>query len=272
MKRRQGKLDETIVLQKREAELDPLNVNVWVSLSRSYRGLRDMDQARAMLDRALAISPNDANIIASKAETHLAEGDVEKSWEMLRNVKFGPGDDGFGILLNIILDRRDYDEAIRRINAMHESGNEPVLFSAIDRAALGLIQLAKGDRAAAEPLLHEAEQRLTKLREANEGGIIVLEQLMQVQACLGRRDQVELIGDQLRAMRRFDKWTYPIANENIASAYAQMGDADRVLPLLDSVVHENYAGAITPAYLRNDPIYDRIRKDPRFQKLANANP
>jgi len=268
VKRRQGKLDETIVLQKRQAELDPLNVNVWVGLSRSYRGLRDIDQARAMLDRALAISPNYANLIASKAETYLAAGDLEKSWEMLRGVRFGPADDGFGTLLEVILARRDYDEAVRRINAMHESGNEPPLFSALDRAALGRFQLARGDHAAAEPLLHEAEQKLTKLRDANEGGIIVLEQLMQVEACLRRRGEVERIGDQLRAIRHFDKWTYPIADENIAYAYAQMGDADRAVPLLETALHETYAVAITPAYLRNNPIFDHIRNDPRFQKLS----
>jgi len=268
VKRRQGKLDETIALQKRQAELDPLNVNLWVGLARSYRGLRDMEQARAMLDRALAISPNDAMVIATKAETYLAAGEVEKSWAMLRGEKLGPGDEGFGVLFNIILARRDYDEAIRRINAMHETGNEPPLFSALDRASLGFVQLAKGDRAGAESLLHDAERELTKLRDQHEGGPIVLEQLMLVEACLGRRDEVEQIGDQLRAMRRFDKWTYPLAGENIATAYAVMGDADRAIPLLETALHETYVYAITPAYLRTGPAFDRIRNDPRFQKLC----
>ena len=268
VKRRQGKLDETIALQRRQAELDPLNVNLWVGLARSYRGLRDMDQARAMLDRALAISPNDAMVIATKAETYLAAGDLEKSWAMLRGEKLGPGDEGLGVLFSIILERRDYDEAIRRINAMHETGNEPPLFSALNRALLGFIQLAKGDRAGAEPLLHDAERELTKLRDRHEGGAIVLEHLMFVEACLARRDEVEQIGDQLRAMRRFDKWTYPFGEVNIAAAYALMGDAERAIPLLETALHETYVYAIMPADLRNHPAFDRIRNDPRFQKLC----
>ena len=145
---------------------------------------------------------------------------------------------------------------------MHETGNEPPLFSALDRASLGFIQLAKGDRAEAESLLHDAERELTKLRDRHEGGPIVLEQLMLVEACLARRDEVEQIGDQLRAIRRFDKWTYPLADENIATAYAVMGDADRAIPLLETALHETYVYAITPAYLRNDPAFDRIRNDP----------
>ena len=78
-----------------------------------------------MLDRALAISPNDSNIIAAKAETYMAAADLDKSWEMLRDLKFGPTDLGLGTVLNVLRARRDYDEAIHRINAMHESGNEP---------------------------------------------------------------------------------------------------------------------------------------------------
>ena len=270
--RRQGKLDETIALQKRSAELDPLNAEIWVEIAWSYRGLRDLEQARAMLDRALAISPNDSNIIAAKAETYGAAGDLDKSWEMLRDLKFGPTDDGFGTLLGVLIGRRDYDEAIRRIDALRQAGSESPLFQAIDRAVVGRLELAKGNAAAAEALLHQAERQLAELRDRHEGGVIVLEQLLEVEACLGRRDEVERLGDQLREIRRLDKWTSPLANERIGTAYANMGDADRAIPLLEKVLQESYAGALTPAYLRLDPAYDRIRNDPRFQKLASAQP
>src|SRR5262249_36064806 len=125
---------------------------------------------------------------------------------------------------------------------------------------------------AAEPLLHQAEGELTQLRDQHEGGMIVLDTLIQVEACLGRRDEVERIGEQLRAARRFDKWTRPFADLPIATAYALMGDADHAVPLLDNALRQTYAGAITPAYLRFDPRYDRIRNDSRFQKIAAGKP
>ena len=268
VKRRQGKLDETIALQERAADLDPLNVSIWMDLAWSYRGRRDFEHERAILDRALTISPNDANIIAQKAETYAATGDLEKSWQMVRDLKFEPSDNGVGIALDIVIARRDYDEAIRRITAMRESGKEPPLFQTVDRAVVGQLKFTEGDSVAAEPLLHQAEGELTRLRDQNEGGIIVLEQLMFVEACLGRPEEVERIGEQLRAARRFDKWTYPFGDLRIAIAYALMGDADRAVPLLETVLHETYANAATPAYLRFDPRFDRIRNDPRFQKLA----
>src|SRR5262249_44663227 len=94
VKRRQGKLDEAIGLQKRGAELDPLNVNVWMDLAWSYRGRRDLQEARAVLDHALTLSPNDVNILAMKAETYAAGGDLDTSWRMLRDLKFSPTDEG----------------------------------------------------------------------------------------------------------------------------------------------------------------------------------
>ena len=269
MNRRQGKLDDAIELQKRGAELDPLNVDIWVGLAWSYRGRRDLKQARAMLDRALALSPNDANIIAQKAETYAAGGDLETSWQMLRNLKFSPTDEGVDYLLDVIIMRRDYDEAVRRIEAMYQSGKESPLFKAIDRAALGRLQLLlKGDKHAVGPLLEEGERGLRQLRDQHEGGIIVLEQLMYLDACLGRRDEVEQLSTELHAIRRPDKWTYPRADWSLALAYAQTGDANRAVPLLEKVLHENYAAALTPPMLRFDPVYDAIRNDPRFEKLC----
>jgi hypothetical protein len=85
---------------------------------------------------------------------------------------------------------------------------------------------------------------------------------------LGRREQVDSIGEELRAIRRFDKWTYPRADLKVANAYSIMGNPDGAIPLLERALHETYASALTRAYLRTDPVYDNIRNDPRFQKLC----
>src|SRR5262249_35609714 len=109
---------------------------------------------------------------------------------------------------------------------------------------------------------------LRQLRDQHEGGIIVLEQLMYLDACLGRRDEVEQLSTELHALRGSDKWTYPRADWSLAGAYVLMGDADSAIPWLEKALHQNYAGALTPAMLRFDPIYDPLRGDPRFETLC----
>jgi TolB-like protein/Tfp pilus assembly protein PilF len=90
VRRRQGNIDESITTSQEAAKLDPLNEDVWVNLGRSYRGARRFDEARAMFDRALTITPGDLNLIGNKAETYLAEGDLDSAGRLLDSVDIAP--------------------------------------------------------------------------------------------------------------------------------------------------------------------------------------
>ena len=69
-----------------------------------------------------------------------------------------------------------------------------------------------------------------------------------------------------------DLWQASFSKEVAARGYAIMGDADRAVPLLQEALSVNGLEALTPAFLRFDPVWDKIRKDARFQKLANSKP
>src|SRR5262249_26469473 len=51
---------------------------------------------------------------------------------------------------------------------------------------------------------------------------------------------------------------------DMARIYAQLGDADHAIPMLQRLLRTPYPGAtfLTPATLRLDPIWDKIRNDP----------
>lgn len=271
VKRRQGKLDETIALQKEAAELDPLNIDIWVNLARSYRGQRKLDQSAAMIDRALAISPNDSALLAAKAENYVAGGDFDKAEDLLRDRQFRWSDNGFALAVDLLVYRKQYDEAIRRMTAALESEKVPPLFVALAHGKLAFSHFLKGDDARAKALWQQAEQEFKTVREHGEGSPLISEQLIEAQAHLGQRDEFEREVRHLEEMRRNDKWTFPRAEEARARGYGILHDVDRAIPLLERVLHETAADALTPAYLRLDPLWDGIRSDPRFQKLANKS-
>src|SRR5438874_13102978 len=75
-----------------------------------------------------------------------------------------------------------------------------------------------------------------------------------------------------------DTLTGPRPLEILARVAARIGDPERNISTLEKLLSIPYEAPLaanpplTPALLRLDPMFESLRKDPRFQKLANAQP
>ena len=272
VKRRQGLLEESIELQWQAARLDPRNQDIWANLGFSYRGMRNLSEARASFDRGLAIAPNERSILARKAETYIAEGNLPAATQLLEQLQPRFMSDGYDDVIFILILQRKFDEAIAKLRAdmEKEQSAEPGSL-AFARFILGALYTETGRKLEGQPFLTQAEAEFKALRDKG-GNPDVVAGLLEVQALLGKRVEVELLAPEFVAAHAKDRWRGPSAEQAVTRAYMFLGDKERVLANLERLLTEPSADSWTPAMLRLDPLWDPIRNDPRFQRLAAGKP
>lgn len=268
VKRRQGKLDEAIELQKKATGFDPRNPDMWVNLARSYRGKRDFKTAREMFDRAFAVSPDEVQFIAEKAETYTAEGNLDAAESLLRGQDTTRSDIAIEEYIETLVLRRRFDEAIQTLSkSLEQRRTLPPLQSADNKSWLGGLNLLAGHQSEARALLEEARKELMALRDEGETSWRLNQGLIWTNAALNDRQAVEREMPEFLSRTQHDLWRAPGAKATLAGAYAILGDADRAIPFLQEALSSSYHQSITLGILRLDPIWDPIRNDPRFQRL-----
>ena len=265
--RRQGKLEESIKGMEQSAQLDPRNEDIWVNLGRTYRGMRSFAKAREMFDRGLALAPGEKSIIGQKAEVYLAEGDLDGMSATVRGVAFG-ANEGTVLRLAAMFYRRQFDEVLQTVNSgLADEKNLPPLIVVFLHAAIADVHLAKGEKTLAQPLYEQAEREFQDLRAKGDESLDLADALIQGEARLGRREEVQRQAEALIARTSKDRWRYPRTEEILARAYVALGDFDRAFPLLEQALAANGEISFTAAILRLDPAFDPIRGDPRYGKL-----
>jgi TolB-like protein/DNA-binding winged helix-turn-helix (wHTH) protein/Tfp pilus assembly protein PilF len=93
-----------------------------------------------------------------------------------------------------------------------------------------------------------------------ETEVYMLGQLGHIYALQGRRQEALEIADELQR-RSAQRYTDPVYLPKI---YAVLGENDAALGWLEKAYEERSVGMLL---LRHDPDYDRLRSDPRFQRL-----
>jgi len=243
---------KAISAARKALELDP-------DLADAHALLGDMQQdqwhwaeAEAEFKRALDLKPNDAAAHLGLANWLLCQGRTEEALVWSRRAREL---DPLGVtgLSNgwILFNARRYDEAIgelRSVLAVHPDYATAYWF-------LGYTLIAKGQSEEAISVL----EKTVSLMDRSPGS---LEFLATAYAHAGRRREALRLINELKQRRK----TSYVSADALVDPYLALGDYDEAFVWLERAYQEKSGGL---QYLKVDPVFDPVRKDPRFADLEH---
>lgn len=268
VQRRLGRFDEAIASLTHALVFDPRNSVLAYELGSTYAMVGRYPEAEQAFQRALAIDPGNTSAKAAYADAILhGSGDVARALALVQDdpaLKF----ERYGLLVL----QREYPEALALLDGIPDTPDNFDVVAGSKRQQQADLFRLMGDGARARPLFAqdlpraEAQTRLQRgvLLAAAWNGVaddeLGLGHTAQALAALARAQElVDNMHDQVNG---------PIFTEYNAMGYAQLRRADLAVPLLDKVfAAPGIGGYYSPVMLWLDPIWDPIRRDPRFQSL-----
>ena len=237
-----------------------------------YPYLRRFDDAYAILDEALRVTPDSETARINKAAVLQQQGRLPEAAHEIAQIREDSTDD-FVIegRVNQAMYERQFEKAIsvieRKLNSL-PPGQPLDSLTNLALVELGFCQKWTGQQMAAEQTFSRAIRGIKPSPDTVVGAEAngLPSTLALAYAGLGQKEAALQQAQRAVAQYEKDAVDLPKTMTVLAQIQAQLGDLDSAIAGIPHLL-EVRAG-ITRADLRLNPFWDPLRKDPRFQKLC----
>ena len=271
LERRRGNYERSVELIQRSLDRDPQNITNLTGVGETIDAIGQHAAARIWYDRALVFRPGDPAVLIGKASSWMAEGNLDAAGQLLAPLPLQLAD---ATILNVqvsyLLDRRRFGEAVDALTAaMTAPDFELDGWTSNFYPTLGWAQRWAGDEKSAQKTFAEGKQKLEALRASRNDNGYITSNLAQIEAGLGDADAAGHEADRSLKLGGDDHYHRAGMRLNRVATLALTGRKDQALTALEEEMKQPIP--VGAGDLRWSPYWDKVRDDPRFQKiLADA--
>ena len=266
LERRLGQFDVAQKHYQAAAQLDPRNIGILLTLADSFQNVRRFDEARAVFDRVLQMAPGNEAALSAMASGLQTEGRLKEAAEVLAKAPANSKDEGLTMTRAIQLyDERRFDEVIAQLeqNLPPTIANDPRTLT-----LLGLCEKFTGKDDEARVTFTRA---VAAMKPTSDSTVVVDARLLPcylswAYAGLGEKEKALEQARHAVADYDSDALAKPFAETALAIVEAQTGDTQSAISALPHLLE--VPNGETCGDLQVNPLWDPLRKDPRFQQLC----
>jgi TolB-like protein/Flp pilus assembly protein TadD len=264
-----GRMDSALALFRRSATLDPRSVTSARRIARALLWLRRYPEAREASQRGLALAPGNLSILENLAMVYLGQGDLAGARAVIRTAKSVEPTGLVAFFANFwdlywVLDDNQQNVLLRLTPRPFDDNRAAWGMSLAQTYAL------RGDRARTRAYADSARigfEESLKLAPNDAQSHTLLGVAL---AYLGRKEDAIREAERGVAMAPISKDAYggPYNQLQLVRTYILVGEQEKALDQLEPLLKIPFY--LSPGWLKIDPMFDPLRKNPRFEKLVKG--
>jgi eukaryotic-like serine/threonine-protein kinase len=264
----EGRWTEGLNYRRRAATLDPTAAGHAAGLATTLLWLRRHPEARVAADRYVILGPSNPEAYQLRAMVSLADGNLEEARRIIRaGEAHVPANELLAFVATYwdlfwLLDERQQSRLLRLTPT--EFYGDTVWWQIASAAT----RMMRRDTAGARSQAELARRALIAQLGEDAAGASLYSRLGLVNSYLGRTEEALRASQQSISL-------LPIAKDalvgallvyRLACVQARLGRQSEALATLETLLAIPFY--VSPAWLRIDPNFDRLRNNPRFRTLA----